>query len=148
MNAWLTPDWPAPARVRACVTTRSGGVSQAPFDSLNLGAHVDDDPRAVEENRRRLTERLECRPSWLDQVHGVTVVEADPSRVLRADASWSAMPGVACTIMTADCLPALFCDDQGADRHRSAGRRIQPCRVCAAQPIFGAMASMAAHSDG
>lgn len=98
MNAWLTPDWPAPARVRACVTTRSGGVSQAPFDSLNLGAHVDDDPRAVEENRRRLTERLECRPSWLDQVHGVTVVEADPSRVLRADASWSAMPGVACTI--------------------------------------------------
>lgn len=110
MNAWLTPDWPAPARVRACVTTRSGGVSQAPFDSLNLGAHVDDDPRAVEENRRRLTERLECRPSWLEQVHGVTVVEADPSRVLRADASWSAMPGVACTIMTADCLPALFCD--------------------------------------
>lgn len=113
MNAWLTPDWPAPARVRACVTTRSGGVSQAPFDSLNLGAHVDDDPRAVEENRRRLTERLECRPSWLDQVHGVTVVEADPSRVLRADASWSAMPGVACTIMTADCLPALFCDRSG-----------------------------------
>lgn len=113
MNAWLTPDWPAPARVRACVTTRSGGVSQAPFDSLNLGAHVDDDPRAVEENRRRLTERLECRPSWLEQVHGVTVVEADPSRVLRADASWSAMPGVACTIMTADCLPALFCDRSG-----------------------------------
>ena len=113
MNAWLTPDWPAPARVRACVTTRSGGVSQAPFDSLNLGAHVDDDPRAVEENRRRLTERLECRPSWLEQVHGVTVVEADPNRVLRADASWSAMPGVACTIMTADCLPALFCDRSG-----------------------------------
>lgn len=113
MNAWLTPDWPAPARVRACVTTRSGGVSQAPFDSLNLGAHVDDDPRAVEENRRRLTERLECRPSWLEQVHGVTVVEADPSRVPRADASWSAMPGVACTIMTADCLPALFCDRSG-----------------------------------
>ncbi|HCF2531903.1 TPA: laccase domain-containing protein, partial [Pseudomonas aeruginosa] len=113
MNAWLTPDWPAPARVRACVTTRSGGVSQAPFDSLNLGAHVDDDPRAVEENRRRLTERRECRPSWLEQVHGVTVVEADPNRVLRADASWSATPGVACTIMTADCLPALFCDRSG-----------------------------------
>ena len=112
MNAWLTPDWPAPARagLRDHAQWR---VSQAPFDSLNLGAHVDDDPRAVEENRRRLTERLECRPSWLEQVHGVTVVEADPSRVPRADASWSAMPGVACTIMTADCLPALFCDRSG-----------------------------------
>ncbi len=112
MNALARPGWPR-ARVRACVTTRSGGVSQAPFDSLNLGAHVDDDPRAVEENRRRLTERLECRPSWLDQVHGVTVVEADPSRVLRADASWGAMPGSPRTIMTADCLPALFCDRSG-----------------------------------
>ena len=112
MNAWLTPT----GRRRPCAGLRDHAqwrVSQAPFDSLNLGAHVDDDPRAVEENRRRLTERLECRPSWLDQVHGVTVVEADPSRVLRADASWSAMPGVACTIMTADCLPALFCDRSG-----------------------------------
>lgn len=113
MSGWLSPDWPAPANVRACVTTRGGGISQAPFDSLNLGAHVDDDPRAVAENRRRLSERLACRPSWLEQVHGTTVVEADPGRLPTADASWSATPGTACTIMTADCLPTLFCDRAG-----------------------------------
>jgi copper oxidase (laccase) domain-containing protein len=55
---WLTPDWPAPASVKACVTTREGGVSEAPFDSLNLGDHVDDRPEAVAENRRRLTDHF------------------------------------------------------------------------------------------
>ena len=109
----LIPDWPAPAGVRACVTTRSGGVSAAPFDALNLGDHVGDDPLAVAENRRRLQALLGCRAAWLDQVHGVAVVEADPNRVLEADASWSATPGVACTVMTADCLPVLFCDRAG-----------------------------------
>ena len=109
----LIPDWPAPANVRACVTTRAGGVSLAPFDSLNLGDHVGDDPLAVAENRRRLQALLGCRAAWLSQVHGVTVVEADPLQVPEADASWSATPGTACTIMTADCLPALFCDRAG-----------------------------------
>ncbi|MCC6075968.1 peptidoglycan editing factor PgeF [Pseudomonas sp. GCM10022188] len=109
----LIPDWPAPAGVRACVTTRRGGVSAAPFDALNLGDHVGDDPLAVAENRRRLQALLGCRAAWLDQVHGVAVVEADPNRVLEADASWSATPGVACTVMTADCLPVLFCDRAG-----------------------------------
>lgn len=106
----LIPDWPAPARVRAVVTTRAGGVSQAPFATLNLGEHVGDDPQAVAENRRRLQALLGCQPAWLNQVHGVAVVEADPARVLEADASWSAAPGVACTILTADCLPVLFCN--------------------------------------
>lgn len=110
----LIPDWPAPATVRACVTTRAGGVSQAPFDALNLGDHVGDDPAAVAENRRRLQTLLGCQVAWLNQVHGVSVVEADPTRVAEADASWSATPGVACTIMTADCLPALFCDRAGS----------------------------------
>lgn len=109
----LVPDWPAPAGVRACVTTRAGGVSQAPFDTLNLGEHVGDDPAAVAENRRRLQALLGCRPAWLTQVHGVAVVEADPVQVAEADASWTATPGVACTAMTADCLPVLFCDRAG-----------------------------------
>lgn len=113
MNPWLTPDWPAPANVRACVTTRAGGVSLEPFDSFNLGDHVGDDPVAVAENRRRLTAELGCQPAWLSQVHGIDVVEADPSVVSTADASWSATRGIACTIMTADCLPALFCDRAG-----------------------------------
>lgn len=110
---WLTPDWPAPASVKACVTTRAGGVSLAPFDSLNLGDHVDDSPEAVAENRRRLTDRFSIQPAWLQQVHGIVVADADPSRVVTADASWTATPGIACTAMTADCLPALFCDRAG-----------------------------------
>ncbi|SEP11668.1 peptidoglycan editing factor PgeF [Pseudomonas sp. NFACC39-1] len=113
MSDWLIPDWPAPAWVKACVTTRTGGVSLAPFDSLNLGDHVGDEPAAVAENRRRLTDRLAIRPAWLQQVHGITVVEADPAQVATADASWSATPGIACTAMTADCLPVLFCNRAG-----------------------------------
>ncbi|AMO74536.1 peptidoglycan editing factor PgeF [Pseudomonas citronellolis] len=112
-SPWLIPDWPAPANVRACVSTRAGGVSQAPFDSFNLGDHVGDEPAAVAENRRRLEQAQGCRPAWLSQVHGIEVVEADPSRVATADASWSATPGIACAVLTADCLPALFCDRAG-----------------------------------
>ncbi|MEG3012446.1 peptidoglycan editing factor PgeF [Pseudomonas iridis] len=110
---WLTPDWPAPASVRACVTTREGGVSEAPFDSLNLGDHVDDRPEAVAENRRRLTDHFSIKPAWLQQVHGIAVVHADPGIVATADASWTATPGIACAAMTADCLPALFCNRAG-----------------------------------
>ncbi|QKE62173.1 peptidoglycan editing factor PgeF [Aquipseudomonas campi] len=110
---WLTPDWPAPAHVRACVTTRAGGVSQAPFDSLNLGDHVEDDLQAVAHNRQLLTSVLQCQPAWLRQVHGVQVVEADPAQVAEADASWSATPGIASAVLTADCLPVLFCDRAG-----------------------------------
>jgi YfiH family protein len=110
---WLTPDWPAPASVKACVTTREGGVSEAPFDSLNLGDHVDDRPEAVAENRRRLTDHFSIQPAWLQQVHGIAVAHADPGVVATADASWTTTPGIACTAMTADCLPALFCDRAG-----------------------------------
>ncbi|MCX2897743.1 peptidoglycan editing factor PgeF [Pseudomonas mandelii] len=113
MSDWLIPDWPAPAGVKACVTTRAGGVSLAPFDSLNLGDHVDDSPQAVAENRRRLTEYFAIQPAWLQQVHGIAVSHADPGVVATADASWTATPGIACAAMTADCLPVLFCDRSG-----------------------------------
>ncbi|MCD9118918.1 peptidoglycan editing factor PgeF [Pseudomonas bijieensis] len=113
MSDWLIPDWPAPARVKACVTTRGGGVSLAPFDSLNLGDHVGDDPTAVAENRRRLTDQFAITPAWLQQVHGIAVVEADPTQVATADASWTDTPGIACASMTADCLPVLFCNRAG-----------------------------------
>jgi len=111
---WLTPDWPAPVWVKACITTRNGGISAAPFDSFNLGEHVGDDPVAVTKNRQRLISQLGCKPAWLRQVHGVAVVPAEPGEVLEADASWTATPGIACTVMTADCLPVLFCDRAGS----------------------------------
>lgn len=110
---WLTPDWPAPASVRACVTTRAGGASLPPFDSLNLGDHVEDAPLAVAANRQVLVDALGCRPAWLQQVHSADVVEADSRCVPTADASWTATPGTACAVLTADCLPALFCDRAG-----------------------------------
>ena len=113
MNTFLIPDWPAPAGIRACVTTRAGGVSVAPFDSFNLGDHVGDDPVAVAHNRHRLTHIFDVQPAWLSQVHGVVVAPANPELIVEADASWTATPGIACTAMTADCLPALFCDRAG-----------------------------------
>lgn len=109
----LLPDWPTPAHVRACVTTREGGVSLAPFDTFNLGGHVGDNPAAVAENRSRLGELYGIKPAWLSQVHGIEVVEANPLQQPAADASWSSTPGIACTVMTADCLPALFTDRAG-----------------------------------
>ncbi len=109
----LIPDWPAPAGVRACVTTRAGGVSLAPYDTFNLGDHVGDAPGAVAENRRRLTDECAARPAWLKQVHGLSVAYANPQVIDEADASWTDTPGIACAVMTADCLPALFCDRAG-----------------------------------
>lgn len=113
LSDWLIPDWPAPAHVRARVTTRAGGVSRPPFDTCNLGDHVDDQPAAVAENRRRLREALGIEPAWLRQVHSADVVQAVPRDVAEADASWSRTPGIACTVLTADCLPVLFCDRDG-----------------------------------
>jgi hypothetical protein len=75
---WITPDWPAPQRVRAYSTSRSGGVSGPPFDSLNLAEHVGDDMEKVTENRARLNQALDlpAEPVWLKQVHGARVVDA------------------------------------------------------------------------
>lgn len=110
----FTAEWPAPAAVRTSVTTRRGGVSQAPWDSCNLGTHVGDAPAAVAANRTALVAELGCSPAWLEQTHSVLAVPADPDQVMNADASWTPTPGIACTVMTADCLPVLFCDRAGS----------------------------------
>ena len=102
MQDLIFPDWPAPATVKACVTTREGGVSAAPFESFNLGDHVGDSPAAVAENRRRLTEAFGIQPAWLKQVHGITVAHADPAVIAEADASWTSTPGIACTVMRSE----------------------------------------------
>jgi YfiH family protein len=114
---FIVPDWPAPSVVQARVTTRSGGVSAAPFDSFNLGTHVGDQPEAVAANRALLRQHLPAEPLWLEQVHGIAVETADAGGgekgVVCADASVARTPGVVCTVMTADCLPVLFCDAAG-----------------------------------
>ncbi|HNA31254.1 MAG TPA: peptidoglycan editing factor PgeF [Thiobacillaceae bacterium] len=151
---WLVPDWPAPANVRALTTTRAGGVSGPPYDSLNPASHVGDEPAAVAENRRILRQALPAEPLWLNQVHGTRVFElllptltlptrgegtytspasgggregenpagptlSGPGPFQRgnitpeADASFTLLPGLVCAVLTADCLPVLFCDDAG-----------------------------------
>ncbi|MGE0559359.1 MAG: peptidoglycan editing factor PgeF [Burkholderiales bacterium] len=112
---WIVPDWPAPAHVRAVITTRHGGVSSGPYASLNLGARTDDDPAAVAANRARLQAHLPQPPKWLSQVHGSTVVDADGlSGIPSADASVARQPGTVCAILIADCLPILFTDRTGS----------------------------------
>jgi len=112
---WIIPGWPAPANVRAMVTTRNGpGVSQPPFDAFDLGARCGDDPQAVTRNRARLREALQlpAEPRWLRQVHGTHVVHFDShdaEQEPEADAALTRTPGLVLAILTADCLPVLFC---------------------------------------
>ena len=118
-EALLDPDWPAlPATVRAIASTRRGGVSLAPWGSLNLGGHVGDDPAAVAENRRRLVQFADMprEPQWLQQVHGLRVLELHPDAPPAgpADACWTAHAGLPCAVMTADCLPVLFAAADGS----------------------------------
>lgn len=111
---FIIPNWPAPANVKALQTTRLGGVSSAPFDGLNLGAHVNDDPIAVAKNRQLLSPYLPNEPVWVNQVHGIEVIDAAQSACLQnADASFTTKPNVVCVTMTADCLPVLLCDKAG-----------------------------------
>jgi hypothetical protein len=111
----LIPDWPAPANVRALQTTRTGGVSAAPYDSLNLGGHVGDNPMAVARNRMSLNTLLPSEPVWLEQVHGTVVANADlASCRVQADACIARHRASVCVVMTADCLPVLLCDTQGS----------------------------------
>ncbi len=111
----IIPDWPAPEHVRAYSTTREGGVSQGAWDSLNLATHVEDDSNHVAENRRRLTDALLIpnEPYWLEQVHGTEVVRPELTTTQCADAAFTQQSDTPCVVMTADCLPVLFCDEQG-----------------------------------
>lgn len=113
-ETFIYPEWPAPDNVRSLQTTRLGGVSTAPYDTLNLGLHVGDDPVRVNHNRQLLEPLLPSEPVWLEQVHGTVVANADLAdcRVV-ADACIARRHGSVCVIMTADCLPVLLCDEDG-----------------------------------
>jgi hypothetical protein len=119
MNAphpdWIVPDWPAPAGVKALITTRAGGVSQGPYASFNLGLRTGDDPQAVAANRERLNALLPQPPRWLRQVHGAGFVEADAlAHAPEADAAIARRPGTVCAVLVADCIPVLLADGTGA----------------------------------
>lgn len=110
----ITPNWPAPERVKALSTTRGSGASKGAYASFNLGMHVGDDVTHVQFNRAQLRKHLPFEPMWLNQVHGIEVAQgADYDGVCDADASVTQTKNQVCIVMTADCLPVLFCDAQG-----------------------------------
>ncbi|MDH3689901.1 MAG: peptidoglycan editing factor PgeF [Gammaproteobacteria bacterium] len=112
----LSAAWPAPARVHAITTLRQGGVSAGPYSSLNLADHVGDCFDCVCRNREVLRQGLKLprEPTWLNQIHGVEVVNAaEVTSGVCADGSYTSEPGVVCAILTADCLPLFMCDRSG-----------------------------------
>ncbi len=112
---FLVPEWTAPARVRAAVTMRAGGVSRGRFASNNLATHVGDLAQAVAENRRRLRARLAlpCEPAWLTQVHGREVARLPGTSPASADAAVAFGSGAVCAVLVADCLPVLLAGRDG-----------------------------------
>lgn len=111
---FIIPNWPAPANVHALQTTRQGGISLPPYNSLNLGSHVQDDLLHVAHNRQLLGQFVPSEPVWLNQVHGTRVVDAGNTDCLpSADASFTTRHNTVCVTMTADCLPILLCDKAG-----------------------------------
>ena len=117
---WIIPSWPALAHVHAVCTTRAGGASAVPFESMNLGDQVGDDAQRVAQNRALLRQAIRVEPVFLNQVHGIKVVEHGPGMAaaahppIEADACITRHKGVACTIMVADCLPVLITNRQGS----------------------------------
>lgn len=112
----IKPDWPAPLSVQALSTTRTGGVSQGPYASFNLALHVGDNVDDVVQNRTLLQQMLPGMPAWLNQVHGTRVVEVRRAlkQPVEADAAVARQKAAVAVVMTADCLPILFCDRAGA----------------------------------
>ena len=112
---WIVPEWPAPASVHACCSTRLGGTSDGRYASLNLGLHVGDDPERVAVNRALLQVHAGVRAVFMDQVHGTEMLRLDPEVPdgVAADGAFTTKVDLACTVMVADCLPVLLCDMQG-----------------------------------
>ncbi|GIU44619.1 laccase domain protein [Shewanella colwelliana] len=111
----LPKEWFVPAGVKLAFTQRSGGVSLAPYASLNLGEHVGDDSSHVQQNRAIVKQSLglSAEPAWLEQVHGTLVVNLDSDDNRTADGSFCRSRNHTCVVMTADCLPVLICDKAG-----------------------------------
>ena len=114
---WIKPIWPAPENITCISTTRSGGFSKGNYSSLNLSNRVDDNEQHVKKNRQMLREQLKLKnaPNWLDQQHGTDVIQLTSSKNLtfQADAAFTTELNTVCVVLTADCLPILFCDREG-----------------------------------
>ena len=115
VDTFLQPAWQVSSRVKAIVTTRHGGSSASPYDSLNLAMHVGDTPETVLKNRKMLREALNLtvEPFWLEQVHGIEVADSRCDIECKAGASYADKPGNVCVVMTADCLPVFLADAEG-----------------------------------
>ena len=123
----IYPYWPAPSNIRAFTSTRSGGVSLAPFDSLNLGSRTGDELNNIVENRSRLikSEKIPSEPYWLNQTHSTTVLDISEIQLkpptgmigsterFEADGSYTSQVNQVSVVLTADCMPVLFCSLQG-----------------------------------
>lgn len=115
MITLIEPDWPAPSRVKAYSTTRSGGFSKPPYASFNLSSSGGDDPEDVKRNRTLLVQQLHLptEPVWLHQVHGTQAVLAEQAQaVTTADAAYTYQANIVCGVLTGDCLPLLICNRQ------------------------------------
>ena len=110
---WLVPDWPAPAHVRAFVTTRDGGTSEGEYGTMNLGMNSGDEPARVAANRARVRQHLPGDPVYLAQVHGADVADIDRFGAERADAAVASERGRVAVVLTADCLPVFLTDRAG-----------------------------------
>jgi len=116
MTNYITPQWPAPTWVRALTTTRQGGVSEGPYQSLNFGMYVDDNREHVNLNRLKLNQHhnFQQEPFWLKQIHSNRVVLASDENSREADGAWTTQPGLPCVVTTGDCIPLLLCDSAGS----------------------------------
>ena len=116
MTDWVPAGWPAPAHVHAGTTTRLNGASRDPFDSFNLAGHVGDRPEAVAGNRQQLRARLNlpAEPAWLQQQHRNKVIRVKQGRSAAADGAYTDTAGEVCAVLTADCVPLLLCNRNGA----------------------------------
>lgn len=117
-DAFLIPDWPAPANIRTMITTRFGGISKPPYDRFNLGGHVGDEEAAVQHNRKLLSDDIggATQFQWIRQVHGNDVLVLDKALVdesTEADAIYTRADELACGVLTADCLSVFFCEAGG-----------------------------------
>ena len=114
-HSWIPANWNAPDWIKAGTTTRRGGNSLTPYATLNLATHTDDDLETVVANRRILEDLLDLpsTPVWLEQIHGNRIICADSADTRTADGAYTDLPGIVCTVRTADCVPVLLCNADG-----------------------------------